>query len=93
MKLRWTPQAVAELEDIRDYLERERPAWTMSTMRRLYQGARSLKTMPQRGRIGETPGTRELVSVSMPFITVYRITDDFVEILGFRHAAQDRRHN
>lgn len=93
MKLRWTPQAVAELEDIRDYLERERPAWTMSTMRRLYQGARSLKTMPQRGRIGETPGTRELVSVSMPFITVYRIADDFVEILGFRHAARDRRHN
>ena len=49
--------------------------------------------MPQRGRIGDTPGTRELVSTTMPFITVYRVTDDFVEILGFRHAAQDRRHH
>jgi plasmid stabilization system protein ParE len=62
-------------------------------MRRLYQGARSLKTMPRRGRPGETAGTLELVSTTMPFITVYRIADDFVEILGFRHAAQDRRHN
>jgi len=93
VNLRWTPQAVTELEDIRDYLERERPAWTLSTMRRLYEGARSLRTMPQRGRLGKTPGTLELVSTSMPFITVYRIADNFVEILGFRHAAQDRRHN
>ncbi len=49
--------------------------------------------MPRRGRPGETAGTLELVSTTMPFITVYRIADDFVEILGFRHAAQDRRHN
>jgi plasmid stabilization system protein ParE len=93
VKLRWTPQAVAELEEIRDYLERERPAWTSSTMRRLYEVARSVKAMPHRGRMGDTPGTRELPSTSTPFITVYRVTDAYVEILGFRHAAQDIRRN
>ena len=56
----------------------------------LYEGARSLRTMALRGRAGERTGTLELVSSHIPFITIYRIKDGFVEILGFRHSSQDR---
>lgn len=59
----------------------------------LYRGARSLRTMPLRGRQGENTGTLELVSAQMPFITIYRVKENFVEILGFRHTSQDRVAN
>jgi hypothetical protein len=59
-------------------------------MSALYQGARSLRTMPYRGRTGEQAGTLELVSVTLPFITIYRVKDGQVEILGFKHASQER---
>jgi hypothetical protein len=47
----------------------------------------SLGAMPNRGRIGRIAGTRELVSA--PFIIVYRIEAEIVEILRIYHSAQD----
>jgi plasmid stabilization system protein ParE len=78
------------MEDIYNYLERERPEWTRSTMLALYEGARSLRAMPFRGRAGEKSGTLELVSSQLPFITIYRVKDGVVEVLGFKHGSQNR---
>ena len=47
----------------------------------------SLDTLPDRGRTGRIAGTRELVFD--PFIIVYRVKADAVEILRIYHAAQD----
>ena len=41
------------------------------------------------GRLGERPGTRELVAP--PYVIVYRVKDDVVEILHMWHGAQDWR--
>ncbi len=62
-------------------------------MQILYDGVRSLRSMPHRGRPGDRPGTRELVYVSLPYIAIYRVSDTHVEILGFRHTSQDRPPN
>jgi len=48
----------------------------------------SLETMPNRGRSGRIAGTREFVIA--PFILVYRVKADAVEILRIYHAAQRR---
>ena len=45
--------------------------------------------MPERGRIGLRPGTRELTS-AWPYIIVYRITGEAVQVLRIWHGAQDR---
>lgn len=42
MKVRWTPQAADELEEISEYLWRERPGLAQSTIQKLYSGAQSL---------------------------------------------------
>lgn len=60
------------------------------TVRKLYEAARSLKQMPQRGRIGHKPGTRELVLAPMPYIIVYGAEPDLVHIFRILHAAKDR---
>ena len=89
MKLRWTPKVADELEEIWQYLDRERPELAQSTIRKLYFGVLSLKRFPLRGRPGRREGTRELLYLPMPLLAIYRVHHDVVEILGFRHTSQD----
>ena len=89
MKVRWTPQAAAELEEIDAYLRRERPLLAQPTIQKLYLGVQSLRRMSGRGRAGAQPGTIELLLLPLPYVIVYRVHAGTVEILGFRHTSQD----
>ena len=48
MRIRWTPAAAPDLEQIKDYLKERYPNFAQPTVLRLYQGVRSLKkdTLP-----------------------------------------------
>ena len=43
---------------------------------------------PLRGRPGRVNGTRELVISPLPYIVVYRIRENFIEIAKVLHGAQ-----
>lgn len=43
----------------------------------------------RRGRIGRIEGTRELIFPELPYVVVYRIQDQVVEIVRIYHGAQD----
>lgn len=90
MRLRWTPAAASDLEQISDYLRNHHPTYWRATVLRLYEGVRSLKSFPESGRPGNEPGTRELVFQPLPYIAVYRVKQDAVEILRIYHAARNR---
>jgi len=90
MRIRWTPAAADDLEHIKDYLIEHYPHLARSTVLELYEAIRSLKTLPQRGRPGREPGTHELVFSRLPYIAVYRIKEQTVEVLHIYHAAQNR---
>jgi toxin ParE1/3/4 len=87
MRIRWTPAAVADLEHISSYLKERRPQYRQPTMRKLYEAIRSLKQSPERGRPGSEDGTRELFSAPLPYVAVYRVDEDSVEVLRFYHTA------
>ena len=88
-RIRWAPAAVDDLQAIRDYLREHHPALAQSTIRKLYDVARSLRQFPHRGRIGQAEDTRELVTVPLPYIIVYRVDSDFVYIFRVIHGAED----
>ena len=90
IRIRWTPPAAADLEAIKRYLDMHYPQFSRPTVRKLYDGIRSLKAMPERGRIGLRPGTREIIFHPLPCIVVYRLHAQAVEILRIYHGAQDR---
>ena len=90
IRLRWTPQPASDLEGVRDYLQENRPELAQPTVMKLYHGVRRLKTTPRLGRPGRVSGTRELVFAPLPYIAVYRLRDEAVEILHIYHGAQDR---
>jgi len=91
MRVRWTLEAAADLEQIKDYLEEHNPRLAQSTVVELYQTIRSLKSMSHRGRIGSAEGTRELILTRLPFVVIYRIAYATVEVLHIYHSAQNWR--
>lgn len=90
MRIRWTPAAAADPEHIGNYLKYRHPLYRQPTLRKLYEAIRSLKESPHRGRLGREDGTRELLFPPMPYIAVYRVTEQSIEVLRIYHAAQDR---
>jgi toxin ParE1/3/4 len=90
MKVRWTPAAAADLEEISDYLTVNLPSFARSTIVPLCEAVESLIASPNRGRPGREPGTRELVMTRIPYFIAYRLRGDAVEVLHIHHAARQR---
>jgi len=87
MQIRWTSLAALDLRHIAREIRKANPTAAGRVARILYDGAMSLETFPNRGRPGRIAGTRELVFP--PYIIVYRITAQTVEVLRIYHGAQD----
>ena len=89
MRIRWTPAAAADLEEINDYLKERHPEYWQPTVIKLYAGIRSLKELPNRGRPGRQRGTRELLFSPLPYVVVYRVKHRSVEVLRIFHGARN----
>jgi plasmid stabilization system protein ParE len=90
MRIRWTPAAAADLALISEYLKDRHPHYRLPTMRRLYEAIGSLADSPNRGRPGRESGTRELLFPPLPYVAVYRLKENSIEVLRIYHAAQNR---
>ncbi len=89
MQVRWSPKAVDDLMGIVTYIqEHDSPAAGRRIGRSIYERAEGLQTLPNRGRPGRVQGTREWVLTPLPFIIVYRVLADAVEIADVLHGAQ-----
>ncbi len=89
MRVLWTAIAAQDLENITRRIQQDNPAAAREVARRLYDGGCALKDFARRGRRGRVSGTRELVFPPLPYILVYRVRKQDVEILRIYHAAQD----
>jgi len=90
MRVRWTPAAASDFEQISDYLKQHHPRYRHSTVRKLFSAIESLRKSPSRGRAGREEGTRELLLQPLPYIILYRVTEQTIEVLRVYHIAQDR---
>jgi len=75
----------------RSILQQYYPHFAESTVRTIYQQIRLLKSSPHRGRPGHRNGTRELALAPLPYIVVYSVKAEAVQILHIYHGAQDWR--
>ena len=90
MRIRWTLEAADDLEQIWEYLRAHHPEFTAATIRRIYDDIRLLASAPRLGRIGREEDTRELLISGLPYIAVYRVKDEAIEVLHIFHGAQNR---
>ena len=90
MRIRWTPAAAADLQNIGDYLKERHPQYRQPTMRKLYETIRSLKQSLHRGRPGSEEGTREILFPPLPYVAVYRVKEQTIQVVRIYHGAQKR---
>jgi toxin ParE1/3/4 len=55
---------------------------------RVYETVGTLLQFPHLGRSGRKQGTRELVLSGLPFLAIYRVGADVIEIARILHGAQ-----
>jgi toxin ParE1/3/4 len=84
VKLRWTPRAVADLEQIADYLLAVNPKSWKRLLSRLQIAIDYLLQFPHMGKAGLVEGTREFVLSGTPYILVFRLKHDVVQIVSVR---------
>ena len=88
MELRWSPAAAEDFSQIVEYIRRDSPRAAERVAKAIYEGASSLGRFPFKGRMGRVAGTRELLLRSLPFILIYRVVGETVEIANVIHGAQ-----
>lgn len=89
MRLRWTTIAADDLYRIVRRIQKDNPSAASEIANKLYESCTRLRDFPRLGRRGRIEGTRELVFSALPYIVVYRVQDEFVEIVRIYHGAQD----
>jgi toxin ParE1/3/4 len=87
MQLRWSPAAFEDLSRIIEYIRQENAPAAQRIAKTVYESTGSLKSCPNKGRKGRVEGTRELPLPPLPFVLVYRIRKDLVEIANVIHGA------
>lgn len=89
MPIVFSPEAIEDLATIRAYIGQDNPYAASRVAVQLVAACDRLEYMPERGRPGLEPGTREITTI-WPYVIVYRITDTRVDIVRIWHGAQDR---
>ena len=89
MRIRWLNSGTRSLRSVHAYIALDNPAAARRVVQHIRASVTRLRTFPRSGRIGQIPGTMELVVSNLPYIVVYRIADDAVEILRVFHTAMD----
>jgi len=89
MHVRWTEPAARDLTGICDYIQKHGTAEAARKVAlAIYEGVGTLAQFPNRGRPGRKVGTRELVFPGLPFLAIYRVRQDVIEISRILHGAQ-----
>jgi plasmid stabilization system protein ParE len=78
------------LEHICNWIERDDPEAARRVARTIYDKCARLKNSPNLGRSSSrVAGRRELRFASLPYIVVYQVTPNAIEISRIFHGAQD----
>jgi len=85
----WTPRALLDLAQHTRYVANFNPGAAVTLAQELRAASKNLQAFPHRGRPGLVKNTRELTAV-WPYVMVYRIVGQTVEILRIWHGAQER---
>ena len=90
IELIWSPRAVADLEEIRTFIDTDSPAWADLTVRRIVAAVERLEQFPDSGRMvpeRQSPELREVISGN--FRIVYRRRASTVEIATVFRGSRD----
>ncbi len=89
MTLRWSASALGDFDSLMAESRALGPDVADKAARDVRNAVNLIADMPQAGRVGRTPPTREWVLRRLPFIIVYVVDGSEIRVLALRHAARD----
>ncbi len=92
MRIVFLSLAVNDLASIRSYIAADNPDAARRVAARLKKLIQALAAMPNMGKAGRVFGTKELVTPKIgktPYIVVYRVREDRLEILRILPGMRD----
>ena len=90
MIIAWLPKAIANRDELIDYIAQANPKAAIEQDSRIEVQANHLVAHPEIGHAGRKKGTRELVIARTNFVVIYRVNHKTkrVEIIRVLHTAQ-----
>ncbi len=88
MDIRLSQEAEQDLIEIFDYILEDNPTAAEKVLDIIQQEIMHLSDHPYLGKPGRVPKTRELVLSSIPFIVLYQVNGNTLEILRVYHSAR-----
>lgn len=89
MIVRFTPRALRHIDKIAAHIATENPFAAQRVVTRIREVAQMLADTPFLGTRSIRPGTRKLLVRGLPYIVVYRVRSNSVEILSVFHGARN----
>ena len=78
MRLLWHPLARVDFMELMTYIARESPVAAYRVHKEIESQIGVLAEYPDRGRLGQVAGTRELVINRTPYVAAYRVASGTV---------------
>jgi addiction module RelE/StbE family toxin len=88
MRIRWLSTALRNHDHQAKYIADHDPTAARNAVQRIRAAVDQLAEYPSMGRVGRVPLTRELIVGGTPWMIVYRVRADVVEIIRVLHGAQ-----
>ncbi len=88
MTIHWMPLAEQDLEAAYDYVRQRSENAAQEVAARIFSAVGMLMRHPYAGREGRVRGTRELPVTRTPYVVVYRLRADEIQILSVLHGAR-----
>jgi len=88
LTVRWLKTALQNRFEQLDHIAQDNPAAAVRLDEEIERQTDMLMRHPLMGREGRVEGTRELVIGRSPFIAVYRVRRNRIEVLRILHGAQ-----
>jgi len=89
MRVRFTLPALADLENIIDFLGEKSPSAALGVSRRVGQITVLLAEQPNVGRRTDADGIRRINLQPYPFVLFYEVLPDEVRVMAVMHGARD----
>ena len=88
MKLDWSARSLADINSIKAYISASNPRAADRVFTAIKATGERLRRFPHSGPRGNRAGTRQIVVSGTPYLIVYRLGPDTIEILRVLHGRQ-----
>lgn len=87
-KFRWTSKSLQDLISIKEYIELDNPQAAVDLTKKIVlKLVEQLTKFQNIGKAWRINGTRELIISNTPYIAIYRVKSEKIEILRILHSS------